>query len=42
MGESLAKEHSVDADIVVGVPDSTIPAAIGYSNESKIPYRRIN
>tara|TARA_Y100000817_G_C16838938_1_gene537102 strand:+ start:25 stop:1491 length:1467 start_codon:yes stop_codon:yes gene_type:complete len=38
MGESLAKEHSVDADIVVGVPDSAIPAAIGYSNESKIPY----
>ena len=28
----------MDADIVVGVPDSAIPAAIGYSNESKIPY----
>lgn len=38
MGKSLAKEHAVDADIVVGVPDSAIPAAIGYSNESKIPY----
>ena len=38
MGMSLAKEHAVDADIVVGVPDSAIPAAIGYSNESKIPY----
>ena len=36
MGMSLAKEHAVDADIVVGVPDSAIPAAIGYSNESKI------
>lgn len=38
MGKSLAKEHPVDADIVIGVPDSAIPAAIGYSNESKIPY----
>ncbi len=38
MGQSLAKEHPVDADIVIGVPDSAIPAAIGYSNESKIPY----
>lgn len=38
MGKSLAKEHAVDADIVIGVPDSAIPAAIGYSNESKIPY----
>jgi len=38
MGQSLAKEHPIDADIVIGVPDSAIPAAIGYSNESKIPY----
>ena len=38
MGRSLAKEHPVEADIVIGVPDSAIPAAIGYANESKIPY----
>ena len=39
MGENLAKEHPVDADIVVPVPDSGIPAALGYSRESGIPYR---
>lgn len=38
MGENLAKEHSVEADIVVPVPDSGIPAALGYSRESGIPY----
>ena len=38
MGESLAIEHPVDADIVVGVPDSAIPAAIGYANQSGISY----
>ncbi|GIS30126.1 MAG: hypothetical protein Ct9H90mP2_05090 [Dehalococcoidia bacterium] len=38
MGRSLALEHPVEADIVGGVPDSAIPAAIGYANESKIPY----
>ena len=37
-GEFLAKEHPVDADIVIGVPDSGIDAAIGYSRESGIPY----
>ncbi len=37
-GAFLAKEHPVDADVVIGVPDSGIDAAIGYSNESKIPY----
>ncbi|MDO4742841.1 MAG: amidophosphoribosyltransferase [bacterium] len=37
-GELLAQEHPVDADIVIGVPDSGIDAAIGYSRESKIPY----
>ncbi len=37
-GKILAKESPVDADIVIGVPDSGIDAAIGYSNESKIPY----
>ena len=38
MGENLAKEHPADADIVVGVPDSAIPAAIGYARESGISY----
>ena len=36
-GKFLAKENPVDADIVIGVPDSGIDAAIGYSQESKIP-----
>jgi len=39
MGENLAKEHPVEADIVVPVPDSGIPAALGYSRQSGIPYR---
>lgn len=39
MGENLAKEHPVEADIVVPVPDSGIPAALGYSRASGIPYR---
>jgi amidophosphoribosyltransferase len=39
MGRNLAKEHAVEADIVVPVPDSGIPAAHGYSEESGIPYR---
>jgi amidophosphoribosyltransferase len=34
----LAKESLVDADIVIGVPDSGIPAAIGFSQESGILY----
>ena len=37
-GEFLAKESPVDADIVVGVPDSGLDAALGYSRESGIPY----
>lgn len=37
-GEYLAKEHPVDADIVIGVPDSGLDAALGYANESGIPY----
>lgn len=37
-GGFLAKEHPVDADIVIGVPDSGLDAAIGYSRESGIPY----
>ena len=37
MGEMLAQEHPVDADLVMGVPDSATPAAIGYSRYSGIP-----
>ncbi|MGI6498130.1 MAG: amidophosphoribosyltransferase [Oscillospiraceae bacterium] len=37
-GAFLAKAHPVDADLVVGVPDSGIDAAIGYSRQSGIPY----
>lgn len=37
-GRLLARHYGVDADIVVGVPDSSISAAIGYAEESKIPY----
>ena len=37
-GEFLAQEHSVEADVVVGVPDSGLDAAIGYARASGIPY----
>ena len=37
-GSFLALEHPVNADVVVGVPDSGIDAAIGYSRQSGIPY----
>lgn len=37
-GEFLAKEHPVEADIVIGVPDSGLDAALGYANASGIPY----
>ena len=38
MGRGLAREYPVDADLVVGVPDSATVAAIAYSKESGIPY----
>ncbi len=38
LGEALAREAPVDADLVVGVPDSATPAAIGYAIASGIPY----
>lgn len=38
LGAQLAKEAPVDADIVVPVPDSGTPHAIGYAQESRIPY----
>ena len=37
-GEILAKESPVEADVVIGVPDSGIGAAIGYAEASGIPY----
>lgn len=37
-GACLAMEHPVPADIVIGVPDSGLDAAIGYSRQSGIPY----
>lgn len=37
-GRLLARRHPVDADIVVGVPDSGLDAALGYSEESGIPF----
>ncbi len=37
-GRYLAAEHPVDADVVVGVPDSGLDAAIGYAEASGIPY----
>lgn len=41
-GKLLAQrdDHSIDVDIVAGVPDSGIAHAIGYANESGIPYAR--
>ena len=38
IGIELAKESPVDADIVVPVPDSGVPSAIGYAQESGIPF----
>ena len=38
MGAELAREFPVDADMVIGVPDSAIAAAVGYSRESQIEY----
>ena len=37
-GRILAREHPADADIVVGVPDSGLDAALGFSRQSGIPY----
>ena len=39
LGRLLAREHPVPADVVVPVPDSGVPAAIGYSLESGVPFR---
>ncbi|HET8569209.1 MAG TPA: amidophosphoribosyltransferase [Candidatus Limnocylindria bacterium] len=39
MGEILAKEQPADADVVIPVPDSAIPAAVGYARVTGIPFR---
>ncbi|MDH7479472.1 MAG: amidophosphoribosyltransferase, partial [Syntrophomonadaceae bacterium] len=38
MGKQLARENDVKADLVISVPDSGTPAALGYAEESGIPY----
>jgi len=38
MGRTLAREHPIEADLVMPVPESGTPAAIGYAEESGIPY----
>lgn len=38
IGEELARESHVDADVIVPVPDSGVPAALGYAQESGIPF----
>ena len=38
LGEALAREASVPADVVIPVPDSSVPAAIGYSRVAAVPY----
>ena len=37
-GIELARQHPVEADVVIGVPDSGLDAALGYARESGIPY----
>lgn len=39
-GEALAKDDTVEADFVAGIPDSGVGHAMGYSNEKKIPLKR--
>ena len=39
MGRQLAMEQPADADLVIPVPDSAIPAAIGYAEQSGLPFR---
>jgi amidophosphoribosyltransferase len=39
LGRLLAREHPVPADVVVPVPDSGVPAALGYAHESGVPFR---
>lgn len=38
LGRQLAREYPIEADVVIPVPDSGVPAALGYAEESKIPF----
>ncbi len=38
-GRQLAREHGVEADVIIPIPDSGVPAAIGYAEESGIPFQ---
>ncbi len=38
LGKALAHEHPIEADVVTGVPDSSLSAAIGYAEASGLPY----
>jgi amidophosphoribosyltransferase len=38
LGQNLAKEHPAAADVVIAVPESSIPAALGYAQELGVPY----
>ncbi len=38
-GRQLAREHGVEADVVIPIPDSGVPAAIGYAEEAGIPFQ---
>ncbi len=39
IGRELAREHPVQADVVVPIPDSGVPSAIGYAEESQTPFQ---
>ena len=38
MGRQLAREHPVEADVVMAIPDSAVPGGIGFSQEAGLPY----
>ncbi len=38
MGRQLAREHPIEADVVMAIPDSAVPGGIGYATESGLPY----
>ena len=38
LGQYLAAEYDIDADVIVPIPDSGVPAAIGYSQQSRVPF----
>jgi amidophosphoribosyltransferase len=38
IGAELARESHIDCDVIIPVPDSGVPAAIGYANEAKVPF----